>query len=159
MDDLSNYDKLRADALRYYHTIKPMQCPALGERVHFPAESFNHIIFKNARSERDRSSQIMRFKLLPKAVHLVEVSTVYQEFEETLKQHEVKIRKKRVTKTRRTRYWGLIGIIDGRKIKVILRKVGDNGQLHFWSVIPAWITNRYRDTKFVSTMKGAPEED
>ena len=56
------------------------------------------------------------------------------------------------------KYWGIIAIIDGRKIKVILRKIGDNGQLHFWSIVPAWTTNKYRDAKFVSTMKGNPEE-
>jgi len=43
------------------------------------------------------------------------------------------------------RYWGIIAIIEGRKIKVIIRKIGDNGALHFWSVVPAWTTNRYRD--------------
>ncbi len=67
--------------------------------------------------------------------------------------------KKRVKKTLPVKYWGIIGIIDGRKIKVIIRKIGDNGLLHFWSVVPAWVTNKYRDIKFYSTMKGKPEED
>jgi hypothetical protein len=55
-------------------------------------------------------------------------------------------------------YWGLIAIIDGRKIKVILRRVG-NGEIHFWSVIPAWVTNKTRDGKLFKTMKGDPNED
>lgn len=34
-----------------------------------------------------------------------------------------------------------------------------NRGLHFWSVVPAWVTNKYRDIKLFSTMKGSPEYD
>jgi hypothetical protein len=57
------------------------------------------------------------------------------------------------------RYWGIIAIIDSRKIKVILRQIGDGGAMHFWSIVPAWTTNKYRDAKFYTTMKGSPDED
>jgi len=159
MEDLSNYEKLRDDARTFYTSTRPVQSPALGEFVHFTAEGFNHIVFKGSRSERERSSQILRFKLLPKAVKLIGLSTTYQEYEETLKEFEVKSFKKKVRKSKPVKYWGIIAIINGRKIKVILRKIGDNGQLHFWSVVPAWTTNKYRDIRLFSTMKGNPEED
>ncbi|MDO8408034.1 MAG: hypothetical protein Q7S95_02240 [bacterium] len=159
MEDLSNYEKLRDDAQKFYASTRPMESPALREFVHFTAEGFNHIIFKGARSERERPSQILRFKLLPKAIKLIILSTTYQEYEETLKEFEVKSFKKKVRKSKSVKYWGIIAITDGRKIKVILRKIGDNGQLHFWSIVPAWTTNKYRDAKFISTMKGNPEED
>lgn len=159
MEDLSNYEKLRDDARKFYISTRPIQSPALGEYVYFTAEGFNHIIFKGSRSERERPSQILRFKLLPKAIKLIELSTTYQEYEETLKEFEVKSYKKKVRKSKPVKYWGIIAIIDGRKVKVILRKIGDNGQLHFWSIVPAWTTNKYRDIKLFSTMKGNPEED
>ena len=159
MDDLSNYDKLKVDALKLYQGAKPIFSPALNEYVYFTAEGFNHIMFKGSRTERERPSQIMRFKLLPRALKLVEISTTYQEYEETIKEFEVKSYKKKVRKTKPVKYWGIIAITNGRKIKVILRKIGDNGQLHFWSIVPAWVTNKYRDTKFISTMKGNPDED
>ena len=158
MEDLSNYDKLHADAQKFYKSIGPIFSPALNEYVHFTAEGLNHIIFKGSRSERERPSQILRFKLLSRAVKLVERSTTYQEYEETLKEFEVKSHKKRVRQSKPVKYWGIIAIIDGRKIKVIVRKIGD-GQLHFWSIVPAWTTNKYRDIKLFSTMKGNPEED
>jgi hypothetical protein len=100
----------------------------------------------------------MRFKLLPRAAKLIELATTFQEYEETLKQFEVKRRKKRMQETKTVRYWGLIAIIEGRKIKTIVRKIG-NGQPHFWSIVPAWTTNKYRDLKLHSTMKGNPAED
>ncbi len=158
MEDLSNYDQLRTDAQALFSSTPVTRSPALGEPVHFTAEGFNHLVFKRARAERDRSSQSLRFKLLPRALDLVGFANTYQEYEETLGQFQVKERKKRVWKTKSVKYWGIIAIRDGRKIKVILRKVGD-GQLHFWSVVPAWTTNKYRDLKLFSTMKGNPEED
>jgi hypothetical protein len=159
MEDLSNYEKLRDDAQKFYADIKNVLSPAFGDHIHFTAEGFNHIIFKGSRKEREKSSQVLRFKLLPIAVKLLKLSTTYQEFEETLKEFEVKSYKKRILKTKPIRYWGIIAIIDGRKIKVIVRKIGEEGKLHFWSIVPAWVTNKYRDIKLFSTMKGNPEED
>lgn len=100
----------------------------------------------------------MRLKMLPRAITLIGLSTTIQEYEEISKVISVKRKKKRVQESKQIQYWGLIAIIENRKIKVILRKIG-NGQLHFWSVIPAWTTNKLRDAKLVSMMKGLPEED
>ncbi len=159
MDDLLNYEKLKADSHTFYVLQKPVFSPVMNELVYFNAEGFNHIIFKNSRHERDRASQVMRFKLLPRVIELVALSTTHQEYEEMLKEFVVKERKSKVVKAKRIQYWGIIAIMGNRKIKVILRKIGDNGLLHFWSVVPAWTTNKYRDIKFVSTMKGNPDED
>ncbi len=159
MEDISNYEKLKQDAQGFYKSIGRVFSPALSQEIHFTAEGFNHIIFKGSHSERERTSQILRFKLLPLAVKLLKISTTFQEFEETLKEFEVKSFKKRIRKSKVVRYWGMIAIIEGRKIKVIVRKIGDNGLAHFWSVIPAWVTNKYRDEKFFTTMKGNPDED
>ncbi len=159
MDDLSNYEKLREDAQKYYNSIRSVFSPAFNQKIYFPSEGFNHIIFKNARSEREKSSQVLRFKLLPLAIKLINISTTYQEFEETIKEFEVRSYKKKVKKSKPVNYWGVIAIIEGRKIKVIIRKIGDNGAMHFWSIVPAWTTNKYRDTKFFTTMKGNPNED
>ena len=76
-----------------------------------------------------------------------------------MKEFEIKSFKKRVKKNKSVKYWGIIAIVSGRKIKVILRKIGDNGSVHFWSLVPAWVTNKHRDIRLFSTMKGNPEED
>jgi hypothetical protein len=159
MDDLSNYEKLKEDAQKYYSAIGQVFCPALNGKINFTSDGFNHIIYKSARTERERPSQIMRFKLLAKAKKLLETSNTYQEFEETIQEFNVKSFKKRINKSKSVKYWGIIAIIDGYKIKVIVRKVGEDGNMHFWSIVPAWVTNKYRDTKFLSTMKGNPDED
>jgi len=159
MRDLPDYQKLKEASQRFYNNIGRVFSPALNEEIFFSADGFNHIIFKKHRSERERSSQILRFKLLPLVKKLIEKSTTYQEFEEIMKEFWIKNHKKKKQKNKIVKYWGIIAIIDGQKIKVIIRKIGDNGFLHFWSIIPAWTTNKYRDTKFFTTMKGRPEED
>lgn len=108
---------------------------------------------------REESSQILRFKLLSLAKKLIGLSTTYQEFEESIKEVLIKKYKQKTRESRVVKYWGLIAIIDKQKIKVIVRKIGNNGSLHFWSVIPAWTTNKYRDARFFTTMNGCPEED
>jgi len=159
MEDISNYQKIREDAASYYKTIGSVFSPALDENVTFSSEGFNHIVFNSPNSEREKSSQILRFKLLPLACKLVGLSTTHQEFEETIKEFEVKKHKKRVRVSKPVRYWGIIAIVEGRKIKVIIRKIGDSGSVHFWSIVPAWVTNKYRDIRFFTTMKGDPEND
>lgn len=152
------YEKRKAEAQELFARTKPIQSPALKQEVRFTAEGLNHIIFKRGSLERDRTSQMMRFKLLPRAVRLIAHANTYQEFEETTQDFQTKMRKRRETRSKIVSYWGMIAIFEGRKIKVILRKVG-NGYLHFWSIVPAWTTSRYRDLKLVATMKGNPELD
>ncbi|MEI6378324.1 MAG: hypothetical protein WCO55_01565 [Candidatus Falkowbacteria bacterium] len=159
MQDISGYEKLKENARKYYGEIRLVYSPVFDCDVCFSAEGFNHIVFKNKHGERERSSQILRFKLLSLAVKLVSLTTTFQEFEETLKEFPIKRFKKKSKKTMPVRYWGIIAIIDGRKIKVIIRQIGNSGQIHFWSIVPAWTTNKFRDVKFISTMKGDPIED
>jgi hypothetical protein len=159
MIDLSAYEKFKKEARKLYENVDIVFCPALNHHIVFNAEGFNHIVFKTARKERDKSAQILRFKLLPLAVKLLKITTTFQEFEENFKSIRVKDHKRKVEKISSVKYWGIIAIIDGRKIKVIIRQIGDNGRFHFWSIVPAWTTNKYRDIKFFTTMKGVPEED
>jgi hypothetical protein len=156
--DTEEYEKLRSNTEKYYASILPVYSPALKSKIIFSAPAFNHIIYKNPRNERERKTQMLRFKLLPLAIKLIGFTNTFQEYEETIQSFRIQKEKERIFVSKPVIYWGLIAIIDGRKIKVILRKVG-NGEIHFWSVIPAWITNKTRDGKFFKTMKGDPNED
>ncbi|OGI77084.1 hypothetical protein A3C57_02680 [Candidatus Nomurabacteria bacterium RIFCSPHIGHO2_02_FULL_33_12] len=158
MIDISNYEKIREDAEKYYISLPDLDCKAVPFKVSFSSNGFNHLIYRKGRTERDRISQIMRFKLLTKAYELISLTTTFQEYENSLKEFKVKKHKEKVYVTKQVQYWGLIAIMGDRKIKVILRKIG-NGNLHFWSVVPAWVTNKTRDGKFIRTMKGDPEID
>ncbi len=160
MEDLSNYEVIKEDARQFYHKLGGVACPAFNnELVYFTSEGFNHLVYKDNRKERNRAEQIARFKLIDKAVKLIKVSTTFQETEETLKTFRVKKHKKYTEESKVVKYWGIIAILEGRKIKVIVRQIGDTGHKHFWSVIPSWVTNKHRDIKLITTMKGNPAED
>ena len=156
MIDTSNYEKIREDAQELYNNLVDVLCPALNTSVSFSSHGFNHLIYRKGRNERDRASQIMRFKLLVRAHELIALTTTFQEYEDSLKEFRIKRHKKKIETTKQVQYWGLIAIIDNRKIKVILRKIG-NGNLHFWSVIPAHTTSEKRDGNF--KMKGNVDND
>jgi len=74
-----------------------------------------------------------------KAVELLHLTTTLQEY-----QH-----------TGNAEYFGFIAILEGWKIKVIVKKT-KNGNPHFLSVIPNWTTNKKRDRLL---HKGNLEED
>lgn len=93
MDDTSNYEKLRNDSQKYYSSIGHIKSPALEEFISFKSEGFNHILYKNSNNKREQKSQMLRFKLLPLAKKLIEISTTYQEFEETIQEFMFKERK------------------------------------------------------------------
>lgn len=149
---MDEYRKERDHARDFYGKRKSIFSPALKESVFFSSEGFNHLIFKKARKEREQAAQIARFKLLPRAIRLIGHANTFQEFEENI----VVLDKKRDAAL--VSYWGIIAIFEQRKIKVVVRKIAE-GKVHFWSVIPSWTTNKFRDSRFISTMKGSPEDD
>jgi len=158
MQNLEEYEREKESARPYYGKIGSVFSPALNTNIHFNSEGFNHIIYRNKREERDKSSQILRFKLLPLVFELVQLSTTHQEYEEIMQEIVAEKYGKCTKENKLVIYWGVIAIIKRRKIKVVLRKIG-NGQVMFWSVIPAWNTSKYRDMKFFHSMEGDPQTD
>lgn len=126
--------------------------------MHFTAEGFNHIIYKGKRRERSKNDQITKFKLLPKTQTVVSISTTYQEYDESFTTIRRKRFKRTIEETATVKYWGFVAIIQNFRVKVIVRQIG-NGQKQFWSVIPAWRTDYYRDIKLISMAKGNLAED
>lgn len=154
MQNLEEYNSIRNNSQNFYNQKQCVRCPALNnEMINFTSEGFNHLIYKNDRNERDKSVQIMKLKLLPRAVEIIGLSTTYQEYDENIKDIRKKKHKKIVYESAVVKYWGLIAIIRNTRVKVIIRQVG-NGQKHFWSVIPAWRKCHYRDTKYISNALG-----
>jgi hypothetical protein len=92
------------------------------------------------------------------AKEVVKLSTTYQEYDEIVQEVLVEKHGRFRKESRLVKYWGVIAIIQGRKIKSVLRKIG-NGQIIFWSIIPAWNTSRYRDMRFFHSMEGDPQTD
>jgi hypothetical protein len=154
-----SYNQIKSDLKSFYDGINNVYCPVFKSSVVFNADGFNHLIYRNDRREREKQAQLVKFKILPLAKDLIEITTTFQEYEERLQEVRVKKFKKIVVEAKVIKFWGIIAILNNKKIKAIVRKVGENGQLHFWSVIPGWDTNYHRDIKLITTMKGDPIND
>jgi len=154
-----NYEKTKDNAFKEYQQIEEVYCPNLKKKVVFNSNGFLHIIYKSKGKKREEPAQLMRLKLLSKAVEIIKATTTIQEYDSFTKEMLVKDHKLRVFKLTKVEYFGYIAIISGWKIKVIIKKIG-NGSPFFWSVIPNWVTNKKRDQKFTyKNFSGNLEED
>ena len=157
---VNNYSEIRTSAAELYATFKKVYSPALASDVHFTSEGFNHLIYSEAKKERDKRTQILRFDMLDKAKFILETSTTYQEYEEGIEYRKVNRHGKFIETAVVVRYWGLIAMVRKFRVKVVVIQIG-NGKMEFQSVIPAWFAKQYRDIKMIqnSTGKGLMSED
>ena len=153
------YERLKNKAHEEYSKIGKVFCPNLKTEVAFNSNGFWHILYRGRGKKRDSGAQVMRFKLLSKAVSLVSETATLQEYDSFTGEVPTKDHTTRILKLTKVEYYGYIGIFDGWKIKVIIKRLG-NGQPFFWSVIPNWVTNRKRDSRFsYRNSAGNLEED
>lgn len=158
------FEKLKQETKEYYDSLGEIECPYFGEKVSFSSEGFQHLLYKGESKikERDKNSQYMRLKLFKLASKLLRKTTTVQEEFLDKKIVEIKLNKRKVKVPKDVRYWGFIAIIDGWKIKVVIKQVGA-GHKKFWSIVPNWKTRRSREdkkdeVKFLN-YSGDPEED
>lgn len=150
---IENYPEIKKEAKELYESFVKVFSPAIGQHVHFTSNGFNHLVYKNAKKERDEKTQILRFDLLPKAKQIVERSTTFQEFEEDIEYTRVNRHGKYICMNLVVKYWGFVAMIDKFRVKVVLKQVG-NGKVEFYSVIPAWISRQYREIKMINNSVG-----
>ena len=120
-------------ARRQYRKIKFVACPAFPrEKIIFNSKGFNHLFYQGSTKARTRAKleTSVRVKLLPRAIKLLRLMPLPQEESSYL------LEKKRY------QFWAFEGVVDNKRIKVIVRQIG-NGNKHFWSVIPGWRKSRF----------------
>lgn len=148
-----NYDEIRKAALKLYGTFGTIDCPALGQAVHFTSEGFNHLVYGSPKKMRDKRAQILRFDMLEKAKFILETSTTYQEYDEEIIYKKVNRRGTWIPMNVVVRCWGFVAIVRRLRIKVVVTQEG-NGAIEFLSVAPAWFTKQYRDITLIETSTG-----
>ncbi len=116
-----NYSKYIAKHKILYNKIGAIPCQALGdELVHFNSHGFKHLIRKNG-VLRPRREQAARLALLRFCKSLIFEKGSLVRFTENY------------TNSKHTQFWCLIGTIESKKIKIVIRKTGE-GKTHFFSV-------------------------
>jgi len=115
-----------------YKTYTPMYCPVLRQYVHFSMRGFNHLRFKVDNTPRNPKEAMYKLGLLPLAR-----PAIYH-----AKSAEYERRMSPVGGTRKPvlkemEYWGLTTVVGKKdvKVRVILRKLIESDQVHFWSIM------------------------
>lgn len=158
MEEIEKYNRAKQFAIDFFARNKQIKSLALGN-VYLNSDGFMHLIFQNKKHRRDTKNQIKRFYLLRYIKTVLESMKYYQEYFERLENVEIRHQNKTDFVYKKVIYWGFIAVIDNKiRIKIILKKVSDR-QIIFWSIIPYWKTEHYKDIKFISLHKGNPAED
>jgi len=95
---------------------KEKTAPAFNEIVLISRAGWEHIVFQKKRS---KAEQLRRLETLPLAKKLLETSTTYQE--ERSKGE--------------AQYFAIVGFVERKRIKVVVRSKGKNGKKYLYSVI------------------------
>lgn len=139
------YAKSKLEAERLYRSFTPIKCRAIGNQtIYFNSEGFNHLLYKKGK-ERAKNDQMGRFKHLDFVPKILQLTTTYQEYEEKLQDFRVERHGKKITETKQVRYWAFVAIMHNKRIKVVIRKIGE-GQIIFYSICPLWKTDMYGGT-------------
>jgi hypothetical protein len=127
-----SYEETRWKAKEFYGNIGCVWCPSLNDSVTFNSAGFRHLIWQG-KTLRRQKEQIRRFTLLPDAASIL--SNLGGDKEQRTIERLSKIDRhgKRTDVKIRIKFWGLAQEISGRRIKVIVRQIG-NGKKHFFSI-------------------------
>lgn len=118
-----------------YSKLEDVFCPYLTSEVVFNNKGFMHLLYKAGNRKRSESEIINRIKYLKEARNILEITTTIQELEE------------KRSENKSVKFFGFIAIVEKIKLKIVVRKENENGNYHFYSVIPHFITSPKRDNK------------
>lgn len=130
---MEEFAERKQKAKDLYSKISSVYCPYFKEKIVFNSDGFHHLQF-SARREREKSSQLLKFRLLPLAIDTLRSAGTVQELR-TLLGPVGKVSSKGEIPLKHIAYFGFIAILKDIKVRVIVRKAGA-GNYHFWSVMP-----------------------
>lgn len=138
--DLQKFNELKQATEQKYKSIGKIYSPALKADIFFNSDGWHHLRYDCSRSERDKRVQQNKFIYFDNAVDIIKKSNTIQEYRRG-QQVEGKPDKNGLQKVKRVQWFGMFVVISFSKnmrVKAVIRKVGDDGQYHFWSVMPFW---------------------
>lgn len=128
-------------AEKYYKEIGEVYCPYFREKIIFNAHGLEHLKFKGRNKARSNTDQYMRLKLLKLAPSIIQKSHTLQEQYECKRFERLKIGSKWETMMVEVTYYAFIAIVNGARMKVVVKQIGDRSKF-FWSLVPFWRTNQ-----------------
>ncbi len=108
----------------YEGICSPIFCKVLGVDVYFNAGGFFHLRYDGARRKRKGKEEYNKLSLLPLVIP-------------TIKNAHTVVGEVRNINGKKVYYWGITATVgkNKSKIKVILKRNGENGKVFFWNVM------------------------
>ncbi len=156
MENTDYFSEKKKKALGIFNTQRDINNPYLKTQIIFNSDGFHHLQF-SARHERNKKEQLLKFSLLPLAIHIIKNSGTLQEYRKTMGPIGKKSKRDGSIMMKQIEYWGFIAIVGENRIKIrtVLRRIGD-GNIIFWSVMPYSKLRREEQQKLYT---GGIEED
>ena len=129
------FNTCKQKAQEAYAVRKSIYCPYFKSEVVLNSDGFHHLQF-SARRERDKSEQLVKFRLLPQALEVIRKSGTVQECRRLLTPIGKPSKNNGAVPMKEVEYWGFVAIVGEKpkRIRVITRRVG-TGNITFWSVM------------------------
>lgn len=152
---LSRHRRILAETIDFYKSIGEISCPYFRKPITFNSDGFHHLQF-SAERERDKSEQLMKFRLLREySVDILTNSGTIQEYRKIVKVARRHRYSGRRAEPVTVEYWGFVAIVgehEKERVKIVVRRIG-LGDIHFWSAMPA---RRHKGDE--SYLSGSPEK-
>ena len=118
-----------------YAARSSIYCPYFKAEVILNSDGFHHLQF-SARRERNKSEQLVKFRLLPQALEVIHKSGTVQEYRRMLSPIGKPSKKDGAVPMKMVEYWGFVAIVGEKRmrIRVIARREG-TGNITVWSVM------------------------
>lgn len=124
-----NIRDLKALRRLSYNRWKPLKCPLMGgEEVHFNKDGFYHLTHNGHDRYRTEADQRMRLNLMPCVRQVIKKAKDFSAEERVLLAGDNKFGKP-------VHFYEITyRFSDKKAVSVVLRRIGDGGQLHYYSV-------------------------
>ncbi len=121
-----------------YDNLSDMQCPYFKEKIFFNNKGFRHLFYKSGNRKRSNDEISARSAMLATAHGVLAITTTVQE-------REIRVSQEEDLQVSNIYFYGFIAIVDDFKLKIVIKRDGEKGKLHFYSVIPHYVTSPKRD--------------
>jgi hypothetical protein len=129
------FQNLRDEAHAVYTAHAFIRCPYFKADITLNSDGFHYLQF-SARRERDKKEQVVKSRLLPKALEVLRRSGTVQEYRRILAPVGKPSKRDGSVSMKEIEYWGFVALVgeNPTRIRVIVRRIG-NGNVTFWSVM------------------------
>lgn len=137
--NLEEFEKLKILVNAAYKKIGYIYNPALKSRIVFNSNGIYHLYYNYKRSKRNKFVQYNKLRFFQTSVDVLKITTTIQEYRRIAFPIKDKKCFDKTSIIEWFAFWSIVSFKKQIRIKIIIRRVGgEDGQYHFWSVMPYW---------------------